>query len=350
MTPKVRVEERDWLLDDITIAPAKPADRYATAPVDRYASAPVDRYASAPVTDRYASLDRYAAAAAETVDAKPAVDRYNRKDRYAGKVRRAGRALHRTLVLLIPPLSGDRKGQLLAIQSSEFERCYEEADDDDVWRLGYLVDFDDCAQSAEYTWGGDGEDNDYHLIGAVYDNEQDTFQEDGWWMWERPATDDLIRMALELRAVLADLPDLVVEHLYPPDLFALQVMVGMRRRPEPMEVHDAILADPRHGLGGAALDYAVWRQPEAHGNIGEAFAELMSQVEQTEYIRRDPVETFLLHISHLNSTTEQQSSPHTGELEWVMRGQYVVADITYTSDLTGEVPCGWRSVWLEPKS
>jgi len=68
-----------------------------------------------------------------------------------------------------------------------------------------------------------------------------------------------------------------------------------------------------------------------------------------EFLRLDPVDTLLLHAGSLNPGTVGEPRPHIpGVLVYPMTGAYVVSKIGYTSDPSGTVVGGWRSVYLEP--
>jgi hypothetical protein len=126
-------------------------------------------------------------------------------------------------------------------------------------------------------------------------------------------------------------------------------MVGSTKMPMHHSVADAIAADPTSGLGGAALDYAVWRMPGLFGHSGAELAEQLEILQQEEYLRLEPVENLLLHTGTLHPGTVGEPGVHRpGQLFYPLHGAYVVSKISYTSDLSGTVVGGWRSVYLEP--
>jgi len=155
--------------------------------------------------------------------------------------------------------------------------------------------------------------------------------------------------ALTLRKELAADPEQLVQALEIEDLRGLDIMVGSTKMPKHRSVADAIAADPTSGLGGAALDYAVWRMPGQFGQSGAELAERLEILQQEEYLRLDPVENLLLRTGSLHPGTVGEPGVHRpGVLVYPMTGAYVVSKVGYTSDLTGTVLGGWRSVYLEP--
>jgi hypothetical protein len=341
MKTAVREQVDTSILDTITVAPAPGVDRYAGVAVDRYASAAVDRYAS---VDRFGGVDWYAAPPPAAV---PKPDRYRRKDRYA-----AGNKRHpiRRTIMVIPPLRTE--GRLLWVPV----QAYVERMDDcgncrvPLWERGELIDFTEAADVTTWRWGSDEPEP---IDAVTVANEAETFVDDGW----RPECDAwpaLIDQALAFRAEIAKDPELVVENLDRGDLASVAVRAGMGGMPMPREVIEAIHDDRARGLGGAALDYAVWELASRFGPTGAELADALNHLEEEVNegpVRLLPSENFLLYTGPLPADTVGVAHPnpyHPNDVLYPMLGTWAISKVSYTSDLTGKVVGGWRSLWLEP--
>jgi hypothetical protein len=116
-------------------------------------------------------------------------------------------------------------------------------------------------------------------------------------------------LALQLRKELAADPEQVVRVLERDDLQQLAVMVGLTRTPMHMEVAAAIAADPASGLGGAALDHAVWCRPGLFGHNGAQLSALLEIVQNEDYVRLNPMENLLLYTGSLHPGTTETTTP-----------------------------------------
>lgn len=347
MTTQVGTKYDD-VLADITVAP----DRWAPAPpTDRWAAAAaqatVDRWA--PTIDRWAAttVDRWAAAALAGATATEAgTDRYAAAAATAKAEAKAdtGHKLVRRTVVIIPP--HDPRGRLLWVPGDAFQECFEDRDWQWVWRRGDLVDFDEAAENAKFTRY---EDDDYRLSAFTTDSEDDTFVEDSWGDYDEKVWTAMMGQALALRSELAADPDRVCSIMDLPCRQGLRILAGLEKTPTSREIFDAIVKDPAHGLGGAALDHAVWCDPEKFGPTGKTLIELAQIIQDDGYMRSNPVDNFLLYSGSLHPGTVGEIDPYVlGRESYALTGEYAVVKVDYTSDLTGKVIGGWRSIYLEP--
>jgi hypothetical protein len=297
-------------------------NRYAAPQSSRFAIGP---YAAAPTPNRYA-----------TGAARP--NRYGRSQPAGGH-----RVVRRIVVILPPPRT---EGHLLWVPAAEFEQSFEGWDEDSVWPLGAVIEFDAAAESR--SWQTD-DDEDPRIHAYTIDNESCTFGGDDWTGCEAEGWPEAMANALRLRAELSRAPERVAASLDRADLSALTTMLGMTTLPTRAQVTNAITADHTTGLGAAALDHAVWIIPSLFGPLGVQLAKQLKVIADDEYVRLTPQENFLLHSGSLHpGTVGQQGCQPPGHLSYPMHGDYVVARIGYRSDLDGTVVGAWRSVYLEP--
>ena len=246
--------------------------------------------------------------------------------------------------MIIPPAR--TKGQLIWIPSGEFERCFEAYEPESIWELGCVVNFDDAAAASCWLNGfDDDDDDDAKLYMITIDSDRDTFVPDDWWPNDSDRWPELMDLALQLRKELAADPEQVVRVLERDDLEQLAVMVGLTRTPMHMEVAAAIAVDSASGLGGAALDHAVWCQPGLFGHNGAQLSALLEIVQNEDYVRLNPMENLLLYTGSLHPGTTETTTPRGKYYQ--MSGCYVVSKISYHSDPHGTVVGGWRQVYLE---
>jgi hypothetical protein len=335
--PQTRVKDLDDLLDRITVAPPE-VNRYAE--VDRYAEG--NRYAAA---NRYAQVDRYAAATPERY-AKP--DRYARLLTKTGRPPKPGSKVNKIFVVL-PPLPREPKTteQLLWMSAFEYERCFDGWDSEEMWRPGNVVNFDDALEAM--SWECLDPDELCEILTITIDQESDTFHPDGWVDF-RNEYDMPMEQALALRAQLAADPEWVGQIYSNTGLSNFAHLLGFpATRTSLFSVADAIANKPDEGLGGAALDYLVWQEPQLCGPDGVKLDRILAELRAEYWVNVNPVQNFLLHTGDLHPGTVGQ--PALGgachRTFYSMVGSYVIDRIGYRSDLTGTVVGGWRSCWLQ---
>lgn len=349
MNNETRVQERDQLLDDITVAPAP--SRYADIP-------PVSRYAGVPKLDRYAAVNRYRDVPPPPVrELGPVPDDLQRKvgrldrNRYAAVNRPPQHQLVRRTILVVPTVRA--QGRLLWVPLSAYVERVDECGGCvyPLIDIGTLIDFDYAAEVARYRWGA----RHPEPVNAVtVADEAETFVE----AYDTPEADtwpELMDQALKFRAELATDPEGVALAMDLGDLQAVARWTGMDNFPVPMEVAAAIADDPDGGLGGAALDYATWRMSAQFGHGGAELLDAADRVEEElaeleeSLPQIKPSENFLLYSGSLPADVASVDHPgYPGDRLYPMTGTWVVCRIDYTSDLTGKVIGGWRSLYLEP--
>jgi hypothetical protein len=256
-------------------------------------------------------------------------------------------------VLLLPPPPEKvlTDAGYLWLSDNEYQQCYEEQDYESMYPIGAYIDFSEAIQNAfdQRECLGLNENDDYWLYGLPIRGEVDTHKD-----CECPYCDERIWLssgltdqAITLREFLLSEPDEFARSLTSSDRYYIREWSGVLRTPSQDEVLAAVLTDPMHGLGGAALDYAIWNKPEDYGTAGEHMYELIEEVEGENGLTRIPVQSFLFRKDDLHQSTEPVMFEAIPEL-WRLYGGYAVDKIEYTSDLTGKVAVGWRSCWVRP--
>lgn len=326
-------------------------DPYANASTDPYANASIDPYAAA-AADPYAALDPYAVALKDPYRMNP----YTAK-RYGldgakwwamleDERRRNVRTVH---FIDLPPMRAE--GELMWISAAEYNTTFEETPWDH--RLHDAISFDEAAESANHGWITEEEEGDGYLVAMTIRQESESHMVDEMWQGERYSSGwpELMDQALALRKMLEIEPEWVVDNIDRSDATVLANLLGLGRVPEPIEIIAAIREDSSHGLGGLALDHAVWYCPGRFGPEGAEFDARLEQVCLNEGVRLDPIDNFLLHSESLHPDTKRTQHPHYPDAGlYTLTGGYVIRKITYTSDLTGTVIAGWRSLYLEPET
>lgn len=338
----------DVLLEGVTVAEplvlppvvdvwaaAGAADPWARARPDRWASDPwaaakVDPWAAASSPTRTAVLDdpfRWVKARLHGTRPRPQV----------------------TIVLTVERGRPTPGGGVLWLPAKEFYDCYEYEWDDSVLPPGGVLGLSEAAESAHDTGECGNDDSDYFLYGVPINGEVETHQPcDCVACEEFGPQPELLEHSRILRADLVAEPDEFASSLKFADLHLAREWAGLRHTPSREEVLYGILTDPLHGVGAAALDCVLWNHPEDYGRSGEHMWELLENVERSVYIRRAPVESFILHEDDLHHGTELVKPRWASAYMFRLFGDYVIDRVEYTSDPTMTVLCGWRSLWLRP--
>lgn len=346
---QVRTAERvrEKVLDDLVVAPP---DRYAGITPDRYAGITRDRYAGVTVS-RYAVADRYSSAA--PAPGAGTGERY-RGARYAaatGRRYQQGTGPKRQFVRRVVLVGGtwQQRGELLWLPCMEFERCFEyNWPQDGVWILGTLFNFSEAADSLMFQ-GAVYNPLDAYLEAQVIPDEAYTFTDEEWFPQDSEEWPHAMDLARQLRAGFAEDPERFTDDLVLKDLEMIAEWAGLSVTPLTEAILAAIAVAPAEGLGGAALDYAVWHMAtNCGGDLGDKLEEAIDTIEQEEAVRRAPTENMLLSSGSLHPDTARLENEYNGHTYYQLYGTYVLDKATYHSDPTGKVVAGWRSLFLLP--
>jgi hypothetical protein len=334
--PQAKVKELDELLNNITVA--EPS-HYAAS---HYAKS---HYANTP--SHYAGIPSHYAAAATAPSHYAAAAPSHYAKTTAGRRPKPGSKVNKIFVLLPPPREPKVTEQLLWMSAFEYERCFEGWDSEEMWRPGNVVNFDDALESLG--WECIDPDELCEILAITVEKESDTFHPDGWDDF-RDEYDMPMEEALALRAQLAADPEWVGQIYSNTGLSNFSHLLGFpATRTSLFAVADAIANKPDEDLGGAALDYLVWQEPQLCGPDGVKLDKILAGLRAEYWVSVNPVQNFLLHTGDLHPGTVGQ--PALGGAShrtiYSMVGSYVIDRIGYRSDLTGTVVGGWRSCWLQ---
>lgn len=351
--------------DRLTFAEPDPVDealrRAFTEPVvevDPFAGVTSDPWAGAraaalarPTADPWEAA-RWApaaqAAAAQLTATTASLERNLAKIRWSGAMKMHGRPTLRQQIrhdVIVPPWkpSGSQLAWLPAYVYEESDA--ESFEGDCLWPTGVTLDMTQAAEDLACS-GMFSPESDFYIWAQWIPDAEWVLQSCDCGAHEMWGLEEVVEVGLRLRAQLAADPDIFAAEL-PGALFSVGLWAGLKHTPTVDEVMEAIILDPTHGLGGAAIDRMTWTRPEDYGGTGEALAEAIDFYEQDTYLKRLPLENFVLPVDRLHPGT-LVSRDYSGLPRYRLFGEYATVRVDYTSDLTGAALAGWRTIYLEP--